>query len=79
LEHDAIPGTEEYLNSEKYEIRVRDWDQSANIREFIAQINAIHRENPALHQLANLRFLTTDNEQIILYVKWSTDYSTLSR
>ena len=57
------------------EIRVRDWDQSANIREFIAQINAIRRENPALHQLANLRFLTTDNEQIILYVNWSTDYS----
>jgi starch synthase (maltosyl-transferring) len=75
LEHDAIPGTEEYLNSEKYEIRVRDWKQSANIREFIAQINSIRKANPALQQLANLRFLATDNEQIILYVKWSADYS----
>ena len=46
-ENQAVPGTEEYLNSEKYEIRTRDWHAPGNIKEFIARVNAIRRENPA--------------------------------
>ncbi|MFQ5915683.1 MAG: alpha-amylase family glycosyl hydrolase, partial [Nitrospinota bacterium] len=69
------PGSEEYGNSEKYEIRVRDWDQPGNIKEFIARVNAIRRGNPALHSLTNLRFFRTDNDQILLYGKATEDKS----
>jgi len=72
-ENDAIPGTEEYRDSEKYEIRVRDWSQPGNITEFIAKLNQIRRDNPALQLFTNLQFLTTDNDQIILYVKATDD------
>lgn len=68
-ENEAVPGTEEYRNSEKYEIKPRDWHRPGNIREFIARVNAIRRENPALQDFVNLRFLDTDNDQILLYAK----------
>lgn len=68
-ENRAVPGTEEYLNSEKYEIRIRDWNAPGNIKEFIARVNAIRNENAALHELTNLRFLDTDSDQIIFYSK----------
>jgi len=64
-----VPGTEEYLNSEKYEIKVRDWNAPGNIREFIARVNTIRRQNAALQELTNLRFLATDNDQILFYAK----------
>ena len=54
-ENQAVPGTEDYLNSEKYEIRTRDWHAPGNISEFIARLNAIRRGNPAprpVHQPA---------------------------
>jgi len=76
-ENEAIPGTEEYANSEKYEIKARDWNRPDSIREFIAHLNAIRRDNPALHGFANLRFLTTDNDQIIFYSKTSPDRSNI--
>src|SRR5690606_18763640 len=65
------PGSEEYLNSEKYEIRVRDWNAPGNIKRDVAKINRIRRENPALHELANLEFLQSDYEQILAYRKSS--------
>jgi starch synthase (maltosyl-transferring) len=65
----AIPGKEEYLNSEKYEIRAWDWDRPGNIREHIARLNRIRRDNPALHQLDNLRFYNAFNDNILLYGK----------
>src|SRR5258708_5570518 len=49
LEHDPIPGREEYLDSEKYEIKVRDWDKPGNIKPYIRDLNRALRENPALH------------------------------
>ncbi len=72
-ENEAVEGTEEYRNSEKYEIRVRDWNRAGNIKEYIARINAIRRTNPALRELSNIRFLDTDNERIIFYAKASGD------
>ncbi len=72
-ENAAVPGTEEYLNSEKYEIKVRDWHQHGNIRELIARVNQIRRENAALHDFVNLQFLETDSDQILSYAKWSPD------
>ena len=72
-ENEAVPGTEEYLNSEKYEIRTRDWHAPGNINEFIARLNAIRRENPCLRLFTNLHFLETDNDQILFYAKATPD------
>lgn len=63
------PGSEEYLNSEKYEIRVRDWRGPGNIRADVQVLNRVRRENPALQILANLRFLPTTSEPLIAYHK----------
>ena len=51
------PGGGEYLFSEKYEIKVRDWDRPGNIKPYIGELNRIRRENPALQQTLNLNFL----------------------
>jgi starch synthase (maltosyl-transferring) len=72
-ENEAIPGTEEYLDSEKYRIKVRNWNKEPNIKGFITLVNKARRENPALRLLTNLTFLETDNEQIIAYLKKTTD------
>jgi starch synthase (maltosyl-transferring) len=69
----AAPGSEEYMDSEKYQIKTRDWNRPGNIKEFVAQINAIRRGNPALHHFRNLRFLPADNDQILFYAKTSPD------
>jgi starch synthase (maltosyl-transferring) len=63
------PGGEEYLNSEKYEIRNWDLNQPGNLTELIARVNRIRRENPALHSNERLEFHPTDNEQFIAYSK----------
>jgi starch synthase (maltosyl-transferring) len=65
----ALPGTEEYQASEKYEIRVRDWDTPGNITGHIARLNAIRRDNPALHRLAGLRFHRADSPHVLFYSK----------
>jgi starch synthase (maltosyl-transferring) len=63
------PGREEYLNSEKYEIKNRDWSAPGNINDDIKKINRIRRENPALQQLANLTFHRSENDQVLFYKK----------
>ncbi|ANW00866.1 alpha-1,4-glucan--maltose-1-phosphate maltosyltransferase [Bradyrhizobium icense] len=73
LEHEPIPGREEYLNSEKYELKSRDWDKPGNIKPYIAQINRIRRENPALQQTSAIRFLPVEDSSVIAYVKHSAD------
>jgi starch synthase (maltosyl-transferring) len=71
------PGTEEYLNSEKYEIKIRDWDKAAekglSLAPFITQLNEIRRLNPALRRLRNLYFHPTQSDQIIAYSKREGD------
>jgi starch synthase (maltosyl-transferring) len=74
-ENDAIEGKEEYLYSEKFEIKARNYDAPGNLNEFIAQCNHIRRNNPALQQMANVRFLKTDNDNIIFYSKSTEDRS----
>ncbi len=68
-ENAALPGTEEYLDSEKYEIRVRDWDAPGHIKDFIARLNRIRRENPALHEYRNLRFYGAESDHILFFGK----------
>ncbi len=72
-ENQAIPGTEEPLDSEKYEIKVRDWDAPGNIKADIARINRIRRENPALQGYKNLRFYQADDDNILFYGKMTPD------
>jgi starch synthase (maltosyl-transferring) len=69
------PGREEYLDSEKYEIRTWDIDRPDSLRSLIGQVNQIRRENPAFQANHNLRFHAVDNEQIIAYSKSSEDAS----
>jgi starch synthase (maltosyl-transferring) len=69
----AVPGTEEYVDSEKYEIRVRDWDQPGNIKDFIARLNRIRRDNPALHAYRNLRFYSADSPHVLFYGKMTPE------
>jgi starch synthase (maltosyl-transferring) len=73
LEHAPIPGKEEYLDSEKYEIRVRDWNAPGNLKDYIRGINAARRANPALQQTSRLRFLGIDDPNVTAFVKESID------
>ncbi|MYZ47951.1 alpha-1,4-glucan--maltose-1-phosphate maltosyltransferase [Propylenella binzhouense] len=68
-EAEAIPGKEEYLNSEKYEIRAWDWDRPGHIRKDIHLMNRLRRNNPALQQFANLVFYNAWNDNILYYGK----------
>ena len=67
----AIPGKEEYLNSEKYEIKAWDWDRPGHIKDDIRRINRIRRNNPALWRFNNLTFLNAWNDDIIAFYKMS--------
>jgi starch synthase (maltosyl-transferring) len=68
-------GSEEYLNSEKYEVRVWDIDNPNSLKDLITHVNAIRKSSPALHGDWSLRFHPTDNEQLIAYSKTSEDFS----
>jgi len=66
-------GSEEYLDSEKYQIRVRDYKRADSLAEFISQINAIRRAHPALQHDWGLSFHRTDNGELLAYSKRSGD------
>ena len=63
------PGSEEYRDSEKYQLRHWDLDRSTSLWPLIARINRIRKDNPALQGDQTLRFCAVDNEQLIAYVK----------
>jgi starch synthase (maltosyl-transferring) len=67
------PGTEEYRDSEKYQVRAWDLRRDDSLSEFLARLNAIRRSNSALQADANLRFHEVDNEQLICYSKHTDD------
>jgi starch synthase (maltosyl-transferring) len=69
----ALPGREEYLDSEKYELRQRDWQAPGNINAEISRLNHIRHDNPALHTHLGLRFYPADNEQVLYYGKATAD------
>ncbi|MGF1477136.1 MAG: maltotransferase domain-containing protein [Geminicoccaceae bacterium] len=64
-----VPGKEEYLNSEKYEIKAWDWDRAGNIRQDITLLNHIRKDNPALWQFANLTFQEAWDDHVLVYSK----------
>jgi starch synthase (maltosyl-transferring) len=71
LEHEPIPGKEEYLDSEKYELKTRDWDKPGNIKDYIGRLNRLRHDNPALLQTRNLHFAQVDDAEVIGFVKES--------
>jgi starch synthase (maltosyl-transferring) len=71
------PGSEEYLDSEKYQARAWDWDRPNVFREFTALVNRIRRENPALQYDDRLRFYPADNERLLFYGKTLPDLSNI--
>jgi starch synthase (maltosyl-transferring) len=68
-ESEPLPGREEYLDSEKYQFKQRDWNAPGNIKDWITRINKIRRENRALQMYTNLRFYHSDNDAILFYGK----------
>ena len=66
-------GSEEYLDSEKYEVKQWDIDHPRSLKDFIMRINRIRRENPALHSNSRLQFHDVDNDELLCYSKSSDD------
>jgi starch synthase (maltosyl-transferring) len=74
LEHmPREPAAEEYLDSEKYQVRHWDLNRPDSLRDYLARLNQIRRDNPALQQDWNLVFCATDNEAIVCYAKYTDD------
>ena len=71
----AVPGKEEYLDSEKYQLRAWDWNRPGNIIAEITALNRLRRENPALQTHLNVRFLNAFNETVLYFEKASADRS----
>jgi starch synthase (maltosyl-transferring) len=73
----SIPGKEEYLHSEKYEMRRWERDRPGSLKDFIARVNQIRKENPALQTLWNLSFEEADNDALLFYRKATEDLSNI--
>lgn len=76
--NEALDGKEEYLDSEKYEIKHWDWDARGNLREVVARINRIRRENPSLQGIRNIELVPIENEALLGYVKMTEDQSNIT-
>jgi len=68
-EASAIPGREEYADSEKYQFKARDWDAPGNIKPLITKLNTIRRQNRALHEYRNLRLHDAENDGVLCFSK----------
>ncbi len=69
IEHEAHPGTEEYVDSDKYQVKVRNWEAPGNIKPAISTLNRLRRELPALQYNHDLWFLPLENEELFAYMK----------
>ncbi|GIV35822.1 MAG: alpha-1,4-glucan:maltose-1-phosphate maltosyltransferase [Cyclobacteriaceae bacterium] len=74
-ENTPVPGKEEYLNSEKYEIRQYNWKQTNRMTDIITLINRARRQHPALQTTWNIRFCHCENPHLLAYVKYTDDLS----
>ena len=71
--HAAVPGKEEYYDSEKYEFKKWDWDLKNKLIHIMPIINKARKENTALQYTNNIKFCSIENDQIIAYFKMSED------
>lgn len=69
----ALPGREEYRDSEKYEFKAWDWDRPGNIKDDIARLNRLRHQNPALQLFDNLRFHEASHGDVLFYSKMTPD------
>ncbi|MGH7006161.1 MAG: alpha-1,4-glucan--maltose-1-phosphate maltosyltransferase, partial [Alphaproteobacteria bacterium] len=69
----ALPDSEEYADSEKYEYKAWDWDRAGNIKDYVRRVNGARRANPALRELTNLRFCPADSDAVLFYAKMTAD------
>jgi starch synthase (maltosyl-transferring) len=74
-ENRAVPGKEEYLDSEKYQYKVWDWDRPGHIKDWVRKLNEMRHDNPALHEYTNLEFFQADDPNILVYGKMTADRS----
>jgi starch synthase (maltosyl-transferring) len=72
-----VPGREEYLNSEKYEIKAWGYHRPGNIVAEVSQLNRIRRANAALHSHLNVEFLPCDNPNVVYFRKFASDGNNL--
>ena len=70
---DALPGKEEYLDSEKFQLRHWDWKKENKLTTLISKINKIRKEQASLQQTNNIKFLAVENDQLLAYYKYSDD------
>jgi starch synthase (maltosyl-transferring) len=77
MEHVPRPGSEEYIDNEKYELKRWDIEREGSLRHVIARLNQIRRSNPALHSNNSLRFHKTSNDFILCYSKRTEDLSNI--
>jgi len=68
---DALPGKEEYLNSEKFQISHYDWDKENKLTTIIGKINAIRKDQEALQQTINIKFCDIENDNLLAFYKWN--------
>ena len=74
FEHVAVrPGSEEYLDSEKYQLRPRDWTRTDTLAPYLTMLNRVRREHPALHWLDNIAFHDVDNPDVLAFSKRTGD------
>ena len=76
-EASPVPGKEDYLDSEKYELRAWDWQRPGHIIEEITTLNRIRRQNPALHSHLNIRFHNAFDPDILYFMKATEDRSNI--
>jgi starch synthase (maltosyl-transferring) len=75
MDSEPYPSKEEYLNSEKYEVRHWDWEIKNKLTHIIGRLNAIRREHPALQQTNNIRFCGLENDQLLAFYKWDDSHT----
>lgn len=73
MESEALPGREEYLDSEKFQIRHWDWEKENKLTTLISKINHIRKKHFSLQQTNNIEFLSVENDQLLAYYKFSDD------
>ncbi|MGB3774302.1 MAG: alpha-1,4-glucan--maltose-1-phosphate maltosyltransferase [Leeuwenhoekiella sp.] len=70
MQSEPMPRKEEYMHSEKYQVRYWDWDHDNRLMHIISRINFIRREQKALQQTNNIRFCTVHNDALMAFYKW---------
>jgi starch synthase (maltosyl-transferring) len=77
LENTPIEGREEYINSEKFEVRHYDWKRTNRMTDIMSLLNQVRQKNEALHSTWNLQFCPIENPQLIAYLKTTDDLSNI--